>query len=98
MGAGLLLVAAVAYPALHAHDARAAWTSTATRNAEPAPGQGTDPVLWRIPYHGDHRRPLTRVDLATPGPHPPAPPRLRRLPGPGEPAASPAPRGLPPAA
>jgi hypothetical protein len=94
MGAGLLLVAAVAYPALHAHDARAAWTSTAAHNAEPAPGQGTDPVLWRIRYDAYDGRAITWVDVAALGPHPPVPPGLRRLPGPGELAASPALRRL----
>jgi hypothetical protein len=94
-GVVLLLLAAVAGPALHAHDVRAAWTTTSAHNARPAQNEAaTDGLLWRIndldhpERFGD--RFIVRVDLAALGPNAPIPPGLTRLPGPGELAVSPA--------
>lgn len=95
-GAGLalavtmLLSAAVAFPALHAHDVRRAWTETSAQNQQPAQDESTtDPLLWRLTedrFDGDD---LLRVDVAAEGPNAPVPPGLQRLPSPGEIAVSP---------
>jgi hypothetical protein len=41
IGVVLLLFGAVAFPALHAHEARAAWTETAADNSRPARPPGS---------------------------------------------------------
>jgi hypothetical protein len=49
LGVGLLVLAAVALPAIHAHEARDAWTTTSTHNVRPAQDEAsTDPLLWRV--------------------------------------------------
>jgi len=89
MGAGLLLLAAALYPALHAHDARLAWTSTSAHNVRPAPHPaGTDPLLWRLRTDVYDGRPVVWADVAAVGPRAPVPPGLSRLPGPGQLAVS----------
>jgi hypothetical protein len=100
-GAGLalavtmLLFAAVAFPALHAHDVRRAWTQTTPDNQQPAQDEATtDPLRWRQTEGRFDGRDLLRVDLAAEGPDAPVPPGLDRLPGPGEMAVSPALRDL----
>jgi hypothetical protein len=86
----MLLVAAVAFPALHAHDVRRAWTETSDQNQRPAQDEDTtDPLLWRLTNVRFDGRDLVRVDLAPEGPDAPVPPGLERLPGPGEIAVSP---------
>lgn len=91
MGAGLLFLAAAVYPALHAHDARLAWTSTSAGNTTPAPHPGrTDPLLWRLRTDMYDGRQIVWADVAALGPHAPLPPGLARLPGPGQLAVSPA--------
>jgi hypothetical protein len=91
LGVLLLLVAAVTFPAFQAHEARAGWTDTSVSNVRPAQDESqTDPLLWRMRDDGFDGRDLLRVDVAPLGPHSPVPPGLRRLPGPGELAVSPA--------
>ena len=87
----MLLVAAVAFPALHAHDVRRAWTGTSDQNQRPAQDEDTtDPLLWRLTQIRFDGRGVVRVDLAPEGPDAPVPPGLERLPRPGEIAVSPA--------
>lgn len=95
LAVALLLVAAVAFPALEAHDVRGAWRHTSEDNARPAQDESaTDPLLWRLTQDRYDDRDLVRVDLAAEGPGAPVPPGLDRLPGPGEVAVSPALRDL----
>ena len=87
----MLLVAAVAFPALHAHDVRRAWTETSEQNQQPAQDEHTtDPLLWRLTEVRFDGRDIVRVDLAPEGPDAPVPPGLEQVPGPGETAVSPA--------
>jgi hypothetical protein len=87
----LLLSAAVAFPALHAHDVRGAWTQTSPHNERPAQDERTtDPLRWAWSDEVFEGRDIVRVDLAALGPRAPVPPGLARLPGPGEIAVSPA--------
>jgi FtsX-like permease family len=91
LGVGLLLYAAAAFPALHAHDVRAGWYATSARNRRPAQDEATtDPLLWRLTADRFGDRDLIRVDVAAEGPRAPLPPGLARLPGPGQLAVSPA--------
>lgn len=91
LGVVLLLLAAVAFPAFKAHEARAGWTDTSMHNVRPAQDEShTDPLLWRMRDDGFDGRDLLRVDVAPLGPHSPVPPGISRLPGPGELAVSPA--------
>jgi len=91
IGVVLLLFGAVAFPALHAHEARAAWTETAADNSRPARHPaGASPVLWRVETDHFEGHTITRVDVAALGPRPVLPPGLARLPGPAQFAASPA--------
>jgi hypothetical protein len=91
LATGLLLLAGVLYPALHAHDARQAWTSTAVHNIRPAQNPAsTDSLLWRLSIDHYDGKLITWVDVAALGPRAPLPPGLTRLPGPGELAVSPA--------
>jgi hypothetical protein len=92
IGVTLLLYAAVGFPALHAHDVRAAWTQTTAHNTAPDRDEArADPLLWdaRGPEEFEGKE-ITRVDVAALGPRAPVPPGLARLPGPGELAVSPA--------
>lgn len=100
-GAGLalavtmLLFAAVAFPALHAHDVRRGWIETSEYNQEPAQDESTtDPLLWQVTKGRYDGRDLLRVDVAPKGPDAPIPPGLTALPGLGELAVSPALRDL----
>jgi hypothetical protein len=91
LGAALLLFAAVAFPALHAHDVRAGWLNTGPHNVRPAQDESTtDPLLfrWTTDHFGNQE--IIRVDVAAEGPRAPVPPGLSRLPGPGQYAVSPA--------
>jgi hypothetical protein len=91
LGVTLLLFAAVAFPALHAHDVRRAWIKTSARNLRPAQRQAvTQPLLWRARVDTFEGHEITWVDVAALGPGAPLPPGLARLPGPGELAVSPA--------
>jgi hypothetical protein len=95
LAVALLLVAAVAFPALEAHDVRGAWRHTSEDPVVPAQdGSTTDPLLWRLTQDRYDGRDLVRVDLAAEGPDAPVPPGLDALPGPGEVAVSPALRDL----
>lgn len=90
-GVALLLFAAVAFPALHAHDIRAGWLRTDVHNVQPAQDESnTDPLLWRWDSEHFENQTIVRVDVAALGPRAPVPPGLSRLPGPGELALSPA--------
>lgn len=90
MGVMLLLFAAAAFPALHAHEVRAAWTRTSAQNLRPAEDPArTSPLLWRLRTDYYEGQPITRVDVAALGPRPPLPPGLGRLPGPGQVVLSP---------
>lgn len=90
-GVGLLLFAAAAYPALHAHDQRPAWLATGSEPAQPArqPGR-TDPMLWRTRHSHYRGAELTWVEVAPLGPRPQLPPGLAGYPGPGRMLVSPA--------
>jgi hypothetical protein len=92
LGVTLLLIATVAFPALHQHDVRSGWTNTSEheRQAVPIDPATTDPLLWRLTDDELGSKPIIRVDVAAEGPHAPVPSFLARLPGPGELAASPA--------
>ncbi|HEX4490295.1 MAG TPA: FtsX-like permease family protein [Acidimicrobiia bacterium] len=91
LGVTLLLIATVAFPALHAHDARSGWTDTSEHNRRPSVDESTsDALLWRLTDDEIGSRPIIRVDVAAEGSHAPVPSFLDRLPGPGELAASPA--------
>jgi hypothetical protein len=91
LGVTLLLFAAVAFPALHAHDVRQAWTHTSAHNLRPAQQEAAaQPLLWRLRSDTFEGKDITWVDVAALGPRAPLPPGLARLPGPGELAASPA--------
>lgn len=91
LGVGLLLYAAAAFPALHAHDVRAGWYATSAYNRQPAQDEATtDPLLWRLVADRFQDHDLIRVDVAAEGPRAPLPPGLTRLPGPGQLAVSPA--------
>jgi hypothetical protein len=95
LAVALLLVAAVAFPALEAHDVRGAWRHTSEDPVVPAQDESaTDPLLWRLTQDRYDGRDLVRVDLAAEGPDAPVPPGLHSLPGPGEVAVSPALRDL----
>jgi hypothetical protein len=88
----MLLFAAVAFPALHAHDVRRAWLSThpAGENQQPAQNESTtDPLLWLQTIDRFDGQDIQRVDVAALGPDAPVPPGLDELPGPGEVAMSP---------
>ncbi|WP_030435656.1 FtsX-like permease family protein [Actinoplanes subtropicus] len=76
----LLLFAAVAYPALHAHDVRAGWLHTTGTD------DGRGPLLFRTGLEHYRGQQIVRVDVAGLA----APPGLSRLPGPGQYAVSPA--------
>jgi hypothetical protein len=91
----MLLCAAVAFPALHAHEIRRAWMDTSEANRQPAQDETTtDPLLWRVTETRFSNRGLVRVDVAPQGPDAPVPPGLDALPIDGELAASPALRRL----
>jgi hypothetical protein len=87
----MLLCAAVAFPALHAHEMRRAWMDTSEHNRQPAQDETTtDPLLWRVTETRFDGRDLVRVDVAAEGPDAPVPRGLDALPADGELAASPA--------
>lgn len=87
----MLLFAAVAFPALHAHDVRRGWIETSEHNQEPAQDESTtDPLLWQLDMGRYDGRDLLRVDVAAEGPDAPIPPGLTALPAAGELAVSPA--------
>jgi hypothetical protein len=91
----MLLCAAVAYPALHAHEIRRGWMDTSAHNRQPAQDETTtDPLLWRMIETRFDGRDLVRVDVAAEGPDAPVPPGLDALPADGSLAASPALRRL----
>jgi hypothetical protein len=91
----MLMCAAVAFPALRAHEMRRAWMDTAGHNQHPAQDETTtDPLLWRVTETRFDGRDLVRVDVAAAGPDAPVPPGLDALPADGELAASPALRRL----
>jgi hypothetical protein len=95
LGVCLLLFAAVAFPALHAHDVRNGWVQTSSHNTRPADDEATtDPLLWRVRTDRFGHQKILRVDVAAEGPRAPIPDFLSRLPKPGEVAASPAMRTL----
>ena len=84
LGVAMLLVAAVVYPALHAHDVRRGWTETSAQNAEPAQDERTtDPLLWRLTEVRYDGRDIERVDVAATGPDAPVPPGLDAAARPG---------------
>jgi len=90
LGVSLLLFTTVAFPALHAHDARAGWTTTSAHNRRPVQDESTtDPLLWRVSSDRFEGHDIVRVDVAAAGPRAPVPNWLAQLPGPGEIAASP---------
>ena len=90
----MLLCAAVAFPALRAHDLRRGWMETGRSQRLVQGDAATDPLLWRLVETRFDGRRVVRVDLAALGPDAPVPPGLDAVPGPGEFAVSPALRDL----
>jgi hypothetical protein len=90
VGVTLVLLTLTVLPALQGRDHRGAWHATSVATPASAP----DAALWLAT--GDHYlgRDLWRVQVAALGSHPPVPPGLDRLPGPGEVAVSSALRDL----
>jgi FtsX-like permease family protein len=90
-GVGLLLAALAGSSAINAQSLRTGWltnTGTLVRSAPAVPG--VSPAWWYPSYDGYGARAIDRVDVAALGPHPPVPPGIPRLPGPGQYYASPA--------
>jgi hypothetical protein len=86
----MLLCAAVAFPALRAHDLRRGWMETGRSQRPVDDDATTDPLLWRLVETRFDGRAVVRVDVAARGPNSPVPPGLDALPGRGELTVSPA--------
>jgi len=90
LGVGLLLFALAGGNGLHAQTDRGAWLDT---SAQVSPSTGTpksDRLWWLSSTDQFGNQAIDRVDVAAAGPHPPVPPGIPHLPGPGEYYASPA--------
>ena len=90
LGVGLLLFALAGGNGLHAQTNRGAWLDT---SAQMSPSTGTsrsDHLWWLSGTDQFHNLAIDRVDVAAAGRHPPVPPGIVHLPGPGEYYASPA--------
>ncbi|KQC37184.1 FtsX-like permease family protein [Frankia sp. ACN1ag] len=92
LGAALLLATLAGINAVDTQNARYAWlaTGTASNEATLPAGRAADPLWWLLSVDEFHGRQIGRIDLAPTGAHPPLPPGLTRLPGPGQFYASPA--------
>lgn len=86
LGVTLVLLTLTAIPALQGRDHRAAWHGTTAAS----PATAADRALWLATDDHFLGRDLFIVRVAALGPHPPLPPGLTRLPGPGQVAVSPA--------
>ena len=102
VGVGMLLITLAGINAVNAQNARYAWLET---GAAPSPGPGpgfgpgsgpgvgnaaADPTWWLLTPDQFRGQLIGRVDVAATGPHPPVPPGITALPGPGQFYASPA--------
>jgi hypothetical protein len=88
IGAGLLLSTLAGLNAVKSQNQRYAWLNTGVAKTSAV---GTaDPAWWLLRGDYFHGARMGRVDVAATGPHPPVPPGIPRLPGPGEFYASPA--------
>ncbi|GAB3827069.1 ABC transporter permease [Dactylosporangium cerinum] len=85
-GVVLLLLSLTALPILQQHIDRLAWHRTDAASPATAP----DPALWLAVTDRYAGKDVTRVHVAALGEHPPVPPGMDRLPGPGELIVSPA--------
>ena len=101
IGTALLLITLGGINAVNSQNARFAWLETASDGVRPNPpatagapassARATgDPTWWRLSGDRFHGSIIGRVDVAATGPHPPLPPGMHALPGPGEFYASPA--------
>ncbi len=89
IGTSLLIATLAATQAVRTQNDRYAWLlATASSFAPPAPD--VDPMWATVSDDLFRGREITVVDLAATGAHPPLPPGLPRVPGPGEYALSPA--------
>lgn len=86
IGVPLILLAFTAVPVMQSHTDRLAWHRTTAASPATAP----DHALWLAVTDGYAGRDVVRVHVAALGPHPPTPPGVDRLPGPGETLVSPA--------
>jgi hypothetical protein len=86
VGVVLLLFSLTVMPALQGRIDRYAWHRTDASSPATAP----DPALWLAVTDRHEGRNVIRVHVAALGAHPPVPPGLDRLPGPGEVVVSPA--------
>ncbi|GIH02318.1 hypothetical protein Rhe02_03850 [Rhizocola hellebori] len=86
IGVLLVLLALTALPVLQTHTDRLAWHRTNVNSPATAP----DPALWLAVTDRYAGKDVIRVHVAALGAHPPVPPGISRLPGPGEVFVSPA--------
>jgi hypothetical protein len=89
LGVGLLLTTLAGITAVNRQNDRYAWLETGA-GAHPPADPGTSPTWWRLSADEFHGNVIGRVEVAPTGPHPPVPPGIPALPGPGEFYASPA--------
>jgi FtsX-like permease family protein len=91
LGVGLLLAALAASNALTAQSLRRGWLNNTGAPPGSAPATpGASPEWWYPSFDGYGDQEINRVDVAALGPHPPVPPGIPHLPGPGQYYASPA--------
>jgi hypothetical protein len=89
LGVGLLLTTLAGIGAVNRQNDRYAWLETGA-GSRTAATTANDPTWWRLSADEFHHKVIGRVDVAPTGPHPPVPPGIPALPGPGEYYASPA--------
>jgi hypothetical protein len=92
LGVMLLLAALAGINAVNAQNGRYAWLGSGAAFDHPQ-AAGTvahDPTWWVLNPGFVDGQLLGRVDVAATGPHPPVPPGIARMPGPGQYYASPA--------
>jgi FtsX-like permease family len=93
IGVGLLLATLAGINAVNAQNARYAWLNTGIgveqSRAVETNASAPDPLWWLVRGDYFNRQTIGRVDVAATGPHPPVPPGIPHLPGPGQFYASP---------
>lgn len=101
IGTALMLITLGGINAVNHQNNRYAWLETAADGIRPSPPAAAgapaasewatgDPTWWRLSGDRFHGSTIGRVDVAATGPHPPIPPGMHALPGPGEFYTSPA--------
>jgi hypothetical protein len=100
VGVAMLLMTLATINGLAAQNARGAWMATIPQIARPTSGHGNrvpsttssrhDRIWWFVSSNQFENQLIVRVDVASTGAHPPVPPGIPRLPGPGQYYASPA--------